>query len=285
MKVLILGGSGMAGHVVALYLREQGYHVDTLAAKRKFDKNTYLLDVTDISNLEKLLNSHSYDVIINCIGLLVKQSEDRKDQAVKLNALLPHVLENFYKNSKTQVIHISSDAVFAGRQKFYKENFGCDGESFYGRSKALGELVNVKDLTIRTSIIGPSLHDEGLGLFNWFLRQKGEIFGFTNITWIGVSTLELAKAIEAAINENLTGIYHLVPKDSISKFDLLTLFNKVFKLGAMTIKPTEGHGLNTLLANTRTDFKYEVPGYGVMIDELKIWMKQYPNIYKHYEER
>lgn len=27
MKILVLGASGMAGHVVALYLQEQGYNV------------------------------------------------------------------------------------------------------------------------------------------------------------------------------------------------------------------------------------------------------------------
>ena len=43
------------------------------------------------------------------------------------------------------------------------------------RSKALGEIINNKDLTLRTSIIGPELKRNGEGLFHWFMQQAGKI--------------------------------------------------------------------------------------------------------------
>ena len=36
----------------------------------------------------------------------------------------------------------------------------------------------MKDLTIRSSIVGPELKTNGEGLFDWFVRQKNEINGF-----------------------------------------------------------------------------------------------------------
>ena len=52
---------------------------------------------------------------------------------------------------------MSTDCVFSGKIGSYNENSFKDGETFYDRSKALGELENNKDLTFRNSIIGPDI--------------------------------------------------------------------------------------------------------------------------------
>lgn len=284
MRVLVLGASGMAGHMVSLYLRENGFTVDTLSARHSFDKDTRLIDVTDINNLTKFLDSKQYNVVIDCIGLLVKQCEERKDLAVYLNSYLPHFLENYYKNTGTKVIHISTDEVFSSKNMPYRENSAYDSESFYGRTKALGEITNDKDLTFRTSIIGPSMQKDGTGLFNWFYQQTGEISGYTKTIWNGVTTLELAKAMKASIEQNLTGIYHLVPKNSISKFDLLRLLKEVFDHEDMTIKSVDGLDIDRTLTNTRRDFNYLVPDYRTMVGDLRPWIEGHPDLYKHYEK-
>jgi dTDP-4-dehydrorhamnose reductase len=108
MKVIVLGASGMAGHVVSLYLRENGYSVDTLSAHNSLDNNTFLMDVTDAPALKDFLDGHQYDIVINCIGVLVKQSEDRKDLATYLNSYLPHSLEQYFSGTKTKVMRIPS---------------------------------------------------------------------------------------------------------------------------------------------------------------------------------
>ena len=220
MRVLVLGASGMAGHVVTLFLKENGYEVDSLAAKNKIDEKTTLLDVTDLSALKSFLNKNSYDVVVNCIGILVKESEERKALAILINSYLPHFLEALYSHKNTKVIHLSTDYVFASENAPYKEDSKYDGESFYGRSKALGEVINNKDLTFRMSIIGPDMRKDGIGLFNWFASQKGTISGYKGVLWSGVTTIELAKGIKKAIEQNLNGIYHLVPAKNISKYDL-----------------------------------------------------------------
>jgi len=274
----------MAGHVVSLYLRENGFTVDTLSAHNILDKDTWLVDVRDIEKLKKILDAKQYDVVVNCIGLLVKESDEKKDLAIYINSFLPHLLEGHYKNSETKIIHISTNGVFSSKNPPYKEDSKYDGESFYGRSKALGEIINSKDLTFRLSIIGPDMKEDDTSLFNWFFRQKGEIQGYTNVIWNGITTLELAKSIKAAIEQNLIGLYHLVPKDSISKFDLLQLFKRVFERNDIKITPAEGLALDTTLTNTRKDFNYQIPDYKTMIYGLKDWIKDHPKLYKHYEK-
>lgn len=283
MKVLVLGAGGMAGHVVATYLQENGYSVDTISARNRLNDQTFLIDVTDNAKLRSFLQDHKYDVVINCIGILVKQSDDRKDLSTYLNSYLPHFLEEFYKNTSTKIIHLSTDCVFSGKNAPYDEKSSYDGELFYDRSKALGEILNGKDLTFRMSIIGPDMQKSGIGLFNWFYAQTGEINGYTKAIWTGVTTIELAKAIKAAIEQNLTGLYQLVPNESISKYDLLKLFVKVFNRKDIKVNPSDGVALNKTLVNTRTDFNFSVSDYETMLTEMNNWIKKH-DIYPHYKK-
>lgn len=285
MKLLVLGAGGMAGHVVALYLREQGHEVDTLSAKNKLDDTTQLVDATDPNALRTALGDKPYDAVINCIGILVKLSEERKDLAAYLNACLPHFLEHYYAGKSTKVIHLSTDCVFSGEHPPYKEDSPYDGASFYDRSKALGEISNDKDLTFRMSIIGPDMQPSGIGLFNWFYQQTGEVSGYDKSIWSGITTIELSRGINAALEQNLTGLYHLVPRQNISKSKLLTIFKDTFDRDDIAIKSVEGVRLDKTLICTRTDFNYTVPGYSEMIKDMKQWVLDHPDLYKHYGVR
>lgn len=283
-NVLVLGAGGMAGHIVALYLTEKGFDVDTLSAKNAFDGNTRLVNVHNLGKFKEALSVKQYDVIVNCIALLVKDSEEKKDEAIYINSYLPRFLEHYFKDGKTKVIHISTDAVFSFKNPPYQEDSFCDGESFYGRTKALGEIINSKDLTLRTSIVGPVMREGAAGLFNWFYSQKGEVPGYTDALWSGVTTIELAKGIKAAIDQGLSGLYHFVPKEGVSKFDLLTLFKESFNRKDINLKPVEGFVVNNVLKNTRHDFDYKVSDYKTMINEMRAWIKNHPEFYGHYEK-
>lgn len=282
MKVLVLGAGGMAGHVVALSLRKAGYEVDTLSAKNPLDKQTLLLDVTNKEKLSRYLSTQEYDAVVNCIGILVKQSDDRPDLAAYLNAYLPHFLEDFYKDTRTKVIHLSTDCVFSGKNAPYKEDSPYDGELFYDRSKALGEINNSKDLTFRMSIIGPDMQPSGVGLFNWFYKQEGEIPGYQKAIWSGITTIELAKGIKAALEQDLTGLYHLVPGRGISKFGLLGVFKNVFGRDDISIAPNDTVSLDKTLVNTRTDFDFTVGDYHTMVSEMRDWIITHKDLYGHY---
>lgn len=285
LNLLVLGASGMAGHLITTYLREKGHMVDTLSATKKMDEATVLLDVTHISQLEDYLNHHHYDGVINAVGLLIAACAHDEAKAIFINAYLPHFLENYYKPTDTKVIHLSTDCVFSGLNGPYVEAAPYDGPSTYARVKALGELNNTKDLTFRMSIIGPDLNDEGIGLFNWFMHQKGQIFGFTEEIWNGITTLELAKAIDQALSTTLSGLYHLVPSTTISKYNLLLLFQETFQTSHLTILPKAVHPSHKVLVNTRTDFDFVVRSYPSMIQEMKTWIESHQALYPHYFNR
>ncbi len=284
-KVLVLGANGMAGHVVKIYLENLDlYEVWGVARGENTSKNTVSIDVSDTEVLKKFIKSNNFEVVINCIGLLNKTAENNPELAIWYNSYFPHLLASWGGVYSFKVIHISTDCVFSGKEGNYKENSFKNGIGFYAQSKALGEVINTKDLTFRTSIIGPELKKDGIGLFHWFMQQKGTISGFTEAYWTGVTTIELAKAIHEAINQELTGLYHLVNNTKISKFNLISEFNSIFNANEINIEINSTYKVDKSLINTRQDFDYRVPTYISMVEEMKNWIETFAENYKHYQK-
>ena len=282
-KILILGSTGMAGHVITTYFEENGaYEVFNLAHKKRLNEKTYVLDVTDFIEFEEFLKKEDFDIIVNCIGILNQYADANKGKAILLNSYLPHFLENKFRGSLVKIIHLSTDCVFSGKSGSYIETAFRDGDSYYDRTKAIGEIMEGRNLTFRTSIIGPDLNYDGIGLFNWFMKSKGTINGYANSIWTGVTTIELAKAIEKAIEKDISGLYHLVAEKSINKYELLLLIKKIFSKNDISIDKYQNEPLDKSLINTRNDFEYNVQDYNKMISEMKAWILAHPSFYTHY---
>ena len=281
MKFFVLGCNGMAGHMISLYLSESGHDVVGFDKTEPVYVKGFSGDARNIDLLSSTIRDGKFDSVINCIGILNQFAENNKGLAVFLNSYLPHVLADVTDGTDTQVIHMSTDCVFSGLTGPYYENSFKDGETFYDRTKALGEVNDNKNLTFRNSIIGPDMNKNGIGLFNWFMKQSGEINGFGSVMWTGVTTLTLAKAMEKAIEEDLTGIYNLVNNTSISKYDMLLEFKKAFNKDVI-IHRNDDLKLAKTLVNTRKDFTFEVPSYQTMINEMAEWVFNHKELYKHY---
>jgi len=283
MKVLVLGATGMAGHTIAIYFKEKGHEVVSFSRTPFIYCNNIIGDVLDIDQIKEVILKGQFNAVINCIGILNQDAEKNPSLAVYLNSYLPHLIANIIKDTSTKLIHMSTDCVFRGNTGPYFENSFCDGETFYDRTKALGEVLDKKNLTFRNSIIGPDIDSKGIGLFNWFLQQKVRVNGFTGAIWTGVTTLTLAKAMEKAIEDNLCGLYNLVNNKNISKYDLLHLFNKYFNENEIIIEKQDSFKLDKTLRNTREDFLFVIPSYEQMISEMKDWVDTHPNLYAHYK--
>ena len=71
-RVLVIGSSGMAGHVIALKLGQKpGLHVIDVGPRRKIFKSTLTSDLGTVSSIERLVSETDPHFVINCIGVLV----------------------------------------------------------------------------------------------------------------------------------------------------------------------------------------------------------------------
>ncbi len=282
MKLLVLGAGGMAGHIVALYFKEKGHDVTGFARRDIPYCKTYIGDAQNPDDISNAVKSEEYDAVINCIGVLNQFAEADPAGAVYLNGYLPHYIVKLLKGTSTKLIHMSTDCVFAGNTGPYTEDSFPDGRTFYDRSKAMGEINDNINLTFRNSIVGPDPNINGIGLFNWFMKQSGTIGGYTGAIWTGVTTLTLAKAMEQALKEGLTGLYNLVNNESINKYELLQLFNEYFRDGSVDIVPNDKLQLDKSLRRLRNDFSFVVPSYEQQVKEMKEWVDSHKEIYPHY---
>ena len=284
MRILVLGANGMAGHVVSTYFVEKGYDVTGFDRRAVPHCTKEIIgDAQDANVLHTIIHAGEYDAIINCIGILNQFAEKNHPLAVYLNSYLPHFLAQETEHLPTRVLHMSTDCVFSGKRGGYTEMDLRDGETFYDRSKALGELDDNKNLTLRGSIVGPDRNPNGIGLLNWFMKQKGPVKGFTKAMWTGQTTLQVAKTMEAALTEKVTGLINTVPDKAISKYDLLCLFNKQMRGGKVEIIPYDGFVVDKSLVRTRFDFTYRIPDYETMICELAEFMDRHRINYPHYD--
>lgn len=282
MNFLVLGCNGMAGHTISLYLKERGHEVLGFDRAKSQYVDSVAGDAQDTKELRRIIDKGHYDSVINCIGILNQFAEENKSLATYLNSYFPHFLAEITSGTNTQIIHMSTDCVFSGRKGQYTEDDFRDGETFYDRTKALGELEDGKNITLRNSIVGPDINPRGIGLLNWFMQQSGEIKGYTKAMWTGQTTLQLAKTMEEAALRRAHGLYNAVPDSSISKYELLALFNKYLKAGEISILPVDGVNADKSLKRTRFDFDYLIPDYETMVAELTEWITCHKSMYPHY---
>ncbi len=282
MRILILGASGMAGHVMTRWLREQHpeWDIRTHVYRTKVDPESIVLDLYESRgrSLGLMLDAVDPDVVINCVGVLVAAANENPAKAAYLNSFLPH-----YLSSKCRTIHISTDCVFSGKDgtRQHTESAPKTEVGIYGMTKSAGELLNERDLTIRTSIIGPEIKKDGTGLFEWFMKQEEEIFGWTNAFWNGVTTLELAKFVCLVLERESTGfdpekvsdLCHLYTSGLTSKHALLNIFNDRYSRGVSILEKSLDNAIDKTMSSIRDDVKlwYEPKTIEKLVQEQHDW--------------
>jgi dTDP-4-dehydrorhamnose reductase len=242
MVVLVLGATGMLGHRVMLDLAPRFDLVGTVRAPALSYAGHPIVgqmrlvgDVRaeDLGSIERALATTHPAVVLNCVGI-IKQLPAAKSPlpTIGINALFPHQLAQRCQTAGAHLIHVSTDCVFSGRKGNYHESDVSDAEDLYGRTKYLGEVAGPGCLTLRTSIIGRELRDH-LGLVDWFLQQRGRtVEGYARAIFSGLTTQALARVIGDLLDRHprLEGLWH-VSSDPISKYALLELLNRAFRLG------------------------------------------------------
>jgi len=280
-KILILGATGLLGHQVYLRLNaNKNFVVSSFAHQRKISDDTVLLDARDEHFLGKVIVDINPDVIVNCMGVLIAEANRDPENAIFLNAYIPLHLKKIANTLDAKLVHISTDCVFSGKKGAYTEDDIRDANDTYGRTKALGEVTESPHVTLRTSVVGPEIK-EGEELFDWFMSQEGRIKGFTKSYWSGVTTLELAKAVEWVIEKDIQGLYHITNGIPINKYELLMLFKK-YTNKEIEIESVQGKVTDKSFLDTRKEIDYAIPSYEKMISEMILFIKCRRKLYKQY---
>jgi len=231
MRVFVLGHRGMLGHVVARFLEGRGWEGVTSPLRYAGAARDPLVESVRDSGCEW---------VVNALGRIKQKTQD-PNELYLANALFPLHLSTRLR-SEQRLIHASSDCVFSGRRGRYAIGDERDAEDVYGLSKALGEAAaqSGRCWIIRSSIIGPEV-GTGWGLMGWFLRQSGEVTGYTNHLWNGITTLEWAGIAWELMNGQLSAKAPLIQAGTwppMSKCEVLRLIGQAWGLG-VNVRPAE----------------------------------------------
>ena len=272
----------MLGHVLYnTLINNNKFELIDLSYRKKLHDNTILCDVSQIDELEKIIYKESPKIIINCIGVLLKEADKLKSNTIFINAYLPHKLSEFANKINAKLIQISTDCVFDGKRGCYSETDLPNPIDIYGKSKAVGEVTFDKHLTLRTSIIGAEIKENGQGLFHWFLNQKNTVKGYSNVYWGGVTTIQLGRVIEKSIELELQGLVHVTNGIRISKYDLLKHLNNYFNDNKLEIIKFETKSSDKSLVSKYNYFDNLITDYEKMILEMKEYIMENKNYYNY----
>ena len=259
MRVFVLGHQGMLGHVVARYLTQQGCQVLTSPQRYAAQARDPLIET---------IRDSGCTWVVNAIGR-IKQKSENPAELFLANSLFPLHL-GLRLRPDQRLVHASTDCVFSGRQGHYSNDSERDAEDIYGLSKAIGEGVARpgRCVVIRTSIIGPELNG-GHGLMGWFLRQSGEVNGYTNHLWNGITTLEWARICWELMSGRLNTEDPVVQpgfEPPMSKCDMLQLIRKIWGLTVHVRSVEAKDAVDRTLVPTLTR-----PGLEQQLRALKTW--------------
>lgn len=241
------------------------------------NSKTLSFDVASgIPALEAVANQvGSCDYFINCIAVLKSEidesSAESSQNATVVNAFFPHELSLVARKCSAQVIHVSTDGVFAGTdQKPYLESHVADANDLYGKTKLMGEVIADWFVTLRCSLIGFDARKHR-GLIEWFLAQPegAEVSGYTNQIWNGVTTFQFAQLCaklilgdEVSRLRKESPIHHFIPNETVSKFELLEMLRTTFKKNVLVRAMESPSGPTRRVLGSRYKTLQEIFGKG-----------------------
>ena len=201
MRVLVLGHTGMLGHMVAKVLEAQGHEI--LTTKYRWPSNEFK---ENVKNRRK-------EVVINCIGAIHQRTND-----FDVNTTLPIWLDENLTDSV--ILHPGTDC------EIDSDDYGTSKRIASKWIKEKGSRTKI----IKTSIIGPELNKSN-SLLEWFLSNEDgkEVYGYINHFWNGNTTLTWAlEACKIIRNWNSEEVETILRSQPISKYELLSIINEVY---------------------------------------------------------
>lgn len=297
MKILITGASGLLGinlafeaareHTVIGVVNENPFGTDAFYV-RQFD----LLAPNAISYL---LEETQPDWIIHCAALAnVDECEKNPDLAYLTNAVLPGELARKVSGLGIPMVYISTDAVFDGEKGDYTEEDEPNPLSVYARTKLIGEQA-VADaypeaIIARVNLFGWSKTGERslVEFFFYNLQNKKEVNGFTDVFFCPMLVNDLAGVLIDVLEEELSGLFHVVGSVCASKYDFGVAVAEKFGLDAELITPisVKAGGLsaarspNLTLRNDKLVrvLGYPLPNYETGLSRLyELYQMGYPS--------
>jgi len=267
MRILVTGASGLLGLNLCMVASSYGYEVIGVVNHNLLAGVPFQVMSTDLSLIdrhsdragafERLLDQTRPDVIVHCAAMAnVDECERLPNQAMQINAIVPGLLAKAAVSHGIQMVHISTDAVFDGVRGEYVETDAPSPINQYARTKLAGEQAvsqaNPEALIARVNFYGWSLHGKR-SLAEWFYHQLSTgqpVKGFIDVYFCPLHVHQLVDLLLAMVDKKLTGMYHVVSSQQLSKHEFGLRIAQRFGLNERLITPASWRDGNLTAARS-----------------------------------
>ena len=303
MKLLITGASGLLGINLAVEaMREH----EVIGADRGKLKSTPFpvvrADLTHRNEIDSILDMAQPDWLINCAALAnLEKCEEDPSQARTLNTDLPGELATACAKRNIRFVHISTDSVFDGtKEGAYTEEDEPSPPGVYSQTKLDGECA-VQDLNPQAILARVNFYGWSLGgrrsLGEFFVNNLNEgknVNGFTDVIFCPILVNDTARLLLEMLQKNLSGLYHLVGAQPMSKYQFGVEIARRFRLREDLISPRSveeagltakrSHNLWLSTHKLSTDLGHEIPPFSTGLAEFYTQFQQgYPQKIRSYQ--
>jgi dTDP-4-dehydrorhamnose reductase len=303
MKLLITGASGLLGINLAMEAMREHEVVGVDRGKlRSAPFQVFPVDLPNRTALSSVLDATSPDWLVNCAALAnLEECEKDPEQAKALNVDLPAELATACAERHIHFVHISTDAVFDGEKKgAYTEDDLPNPQGVYSQTKLDGESatfsVNAESIVARVNMFGWSLTNQrSLGEFFVNNLSGGKhVNGFTDVIFCPMLVNITARLLLEMLKKNLSGLYHVVGAQAMSKYQFGVEVARTFGLSENLISPksvlsselTAKRSPNLWLSTHKlsTDLGREIPSFSTGLIEFYTQFQQgYPQKIRGYQ--
>lgn len=304
-RILITGVSGLLG--INLASETMNEHNIVGVDRGKLVNTPFQViqkDLTDLASIQLLLDEVRPAWLINCAALAdLDACEDQPDRAKTLNTELPAELAKACKTRGISMVHISTDAVFDGQKgEFYTEQDQPNPLNVYAKTKLDGERAvaaeNPSAIITRVNFYGWSLGGKrSLGEFFYNnLANNKSMSGFTDAIFCPMLVNHTARILVKMLKQGLTGLYHLVGSQSMSKYQFGVEVARKFNLKEGGISPRSihtsnlsakrSHNLSLSTNKLSTVLGEPMPEFSAGLDEFYTQFQQgYPQKIRSYQQQ
>ena len=266
-RILVTGASGLLG--LNFCLQYAGQHeIIGLAHARSLSETPFKVLTADLTQPDvaiKIITATGPELIVHCAAAAnLEQCEANPQLAWRLNGEVPGEVAAAARRVGAQMIHISTDAVFDGQTGNYSEIDLPHPLSVYAQSKLAGEqavaAVNPDAIIARVNFYGWSASGQRSLAETFFtnLFAGKPMPGFTDVVFSPLQTHVLNEILMRMIELKLNGLFHLVSRESLSKYEFGGRIARLFGLDPNLIHPTSWKTAGLVAArapnlNLRTD--------------------------------
>ena len=258
-----MGGSSLLGYKLSNIARK--YEIYSAFHNNQIQLNNIKSININISNkksCEKILEIRP-DIIINSAAMTnVDYCEKFEEEAYDINVTGTKNLANIAESIKCKFIHISSDAIFSGKNSCYVEEDIPKPVNVYGKTKLESEKIAQKvpdHLILRSSVIFGWIPFEHLkarqksvkpmNFALWLIKklQDKEKISIVNDQFSTPTLADnLAENILEFIKKDLSGIFHVAGISCINRLDFSKKIAKEFGYSDDKIFPCTTKELNQI---------------------------------------